>query len=201
MSKKSLMLLNGSPRKKGTSYRFAETLKKVAEEDGNAATILHIIDYYDGRESLDDLKKAIRKCDVIGLIAPLYADTLPSTVIWFMERLALELGKDIKGKGFFSVMQCGYPEIIFCKPAIETSSFFAEETEMNWLGGVAYGLGSLIDGTPIPELGRKGKKIAFALKLLLQDISQGNRISHRVQDLLVSRIPKLVYRPMAMYIN
>jgi multimeric flavodoxin WrbA len=40
MSGKKLLLINGSPRKKGTSYSFARTIKLLAENCGNEAEII-----------------------------------------------------------------------------------------------------------------------------------------------------------------
>ncbi|HWQ29419.1 MAG TPA: NAD(P)H-dependent oxidoreductase [Negativicutes bacterium] len=88
MDKKKLLLINGSPRKKGTSASFARTIKILAESNGSQADIIHIIDYFDGREDIDSLKELIEQADIIAVSAPLYADTLPYADIWFLERFS-----------------------------------------------------------------------------------------------------------------
>ena len=72
---------------------------------------------------------------------------------------------------------------------------------MRWLGGLGYGGGALIDGTPLEKLGRKGKKITSAFAFALDDIVEGKSISPRVQDQLTVKIPKILYRALAAFLN
>ncbi|MCR4441502.1 MAG: hypothetical protein QHH10_05080 [Peptococcaceae bacterium] len=201
MNGQRLLILNGSPRRQGTSYSFARTIKKLAEDAGNQAEIRHVIDYFDGQKSLNDLKYHIAESDIIALVAPLYADTLPYPDIWCLEKLAAEYSSELSGKMFFAVGQCGFPDITRLEPMIDACRFFAEETGMIWRGGLAYGGGAIINGALLENLGKKGKKITSAFKLALGDVIQGKMISARAQDLLTVRIPRILYRPLAAYLN
>ena len=181
---KRLVLINGSSRKKGTSYSFSRTIGMLAEASGNAAEIIHAIDCFDGKEDFESLKELIIKSDIIAVISPLYADTLPYHDIWLLEKLADEYQDALKGKDFFAVGQCGFPDITRIEPLLDSCRLFAEETEMRWLGGLAFGGGPLINGAFLEELGKKGEKI---------DTDS--------QKLIMFNIPKLLYRPMAAYLN
>lgn len=201
MNRKRLLLMNGSPRKAKTSYVFARTMKKLAEKKGYKAEIIHIIEYFDKEKHFETLKSIILQQDIIGLITPLYVDTLPYPVIWFLEKLSCELAGELKGKNFFAVAQCGFPDTNLLHPLLESCRCFAKAVEMKWLGGLGYGGGALIDGTLLEKLGRKGKKIISAFAFALDDIVEGKNISPRAQDLLTVKIPKILYRPLAAFLN
>lgn len=201
MDKKRILLMNGSPRKKGTSFSFARTIKMLAENKGCHADMIHIIDYFDGREDINSLKELIEQADIIAVSAPLYADALPYADIWFLERLAALYGKELKGKGFFAVGQCGFPDITRMEPLLESCSYFAQETGMNWLGGLAYGGGGMIDGKPMEELGKRGEKITEGFRLALDNVMKGEKIPAEAQELLIFRIPRLLNGLLAAYLN
>jgi len=201
MDTKRLVLINGSPRKKGTSYSFSRTIGMLAEASGNTAEIIHAIDYFDGKEDFESLKELIIKSDIIAVISPLYADTLPYHDIWLLEKLADEYQDALKGKDFFAVGQCGFPDITRIEPLLDSCRLFAEETEMRWLGGLAFGGGPLINGAFLEELGKKGEKITLGFKLALDNILKGEKIDTDSQKLIMFNIPKLLYRPMAAYLN
>ncbi|HYE82022.1 MAG TPA: hypothetical protein VEG39_07640 [Clostridia bacterium] len=201
MNNKRLLLLNGSSRKKGTSCSFSRTIKQLAEASGNTAEIIHVIDCYDGREDFDAVKGLISQNDIIAMVAPLYADTMPFFDIWFLEKLADECRNELKGKGLFAVGQCGFPDITRIEPLIDNCRLFAEETGMNWLGGLAYGGGGIINGALMEDLGKKGERITSGFRLALDNILKGEEIPSRAQELLTINIPKLLYRPLAAYLN
>jgi hypothetical protein len=201
MDAKRFLLLNGSTRKKGTSYSFSRTIKMLAEESGNTAEIIHAIDYFDGKEKLEHLKGLISQSDIIAIIAPLYADTLPYHDIWLLEKLADEFSHELRGKVFFAVGQCGFPDITRIEPLLNSCRLFAEEMEMKWLGGLAYGGGPMINGSHLEELGKRGEKIIQGFRLALKCILKGEEISAEAQELITVRIPKLLYWPLAVYLN
>ena len=72
---------------------------------------------------------------------------------------------------------------------------------MNWLGGLGYGGGAIIDGALLEDLGSKGEKITAAFKLTLEDVIHGRKISSKAQDLLTLKIPKILFRPLAAFLN
>lgn len=201
MNIKNILILNGSPRKKGTSFSFTRTLKILAEKEGCNAQIVHVIDYFDGREELENLRELIAKSDIIGLTAPLYSDALPYVDIWMLEKLADTCAKELRGKSFFAIGQCGFPDITRIEPLLEECSFFAGETGMNWLGGLAYGGGSMINGANMEDLKKKGEKITKGFKLAIDNIIRGEKIPTGAQDLITVKIPSLMYRPLAALLN
>lgn len=201
MTGKRMVIFNGSPRKNGTSYSFARTIKMLAEDRGSTAQIIHVIEYLDKHKDFDDLKTIICKSDIISLVAPLYVDTLPYPDIWFFEKLCSEFKNELKGKSFFAIGQCGFPDITRCQPLLESCRCFAEATGMKWLGGLAYGGGARLDGAFLENLGKSGEKIISAFRLVVEDVVKGEKISSKSQELMTVRIPKILYRPLAAYLN
>lgn len=201
MNTKNLLLINGSPRKKGTSYSFSRTIKMLAEDSGNIAEIIHAIDYFDGKEDFEHLKKLTAQSDIVLVISPLYADTLPYHDILLLEKLADEFKHELRGKSLFAIGQCGFPDITRIEPLLNCCRLFAEETEMKWLGGLAYGGGPMINGALLDSLGKKGEKITLGFRLALENILKGENIPSKSQELITVKIPKLLYWPLAAFLN
>lgn len=201
MSVKKLLLINGSPRKKGTSYSFSRTIKQLAEASGCTAEIVHAIDFYDGKEDYGSLKRLISDSDIVAVIAPLYADALPFFDILLLEKLADEYGGEIKGKGFFAVGQCGFPDITRIEPLLDCCRVFAEDTGMKWLGGLAYGGGAMLNGAFLEDLGKKGEKLIAGFRLALDAVLEDKEIPLEAQKLITIKIPGILYRPLAAYLN
>jgi hypothetical protein len=195
-----LLLLNGSPRKKKTSYSFSRTFKMLSEDMGHEAEILNMIDYFKS-QNIDNLLENITCSDIIALVAPLYADTLPYPDIWLLEKLYNEHREIFKGKSFFSVGQCGFPDVTRIEPLTNTCRHFAQETDMKWLGSLAYGGGAILNGALLEELGKKGKKIIAAFKLALQNVYSGEMIPTEAQDMITLKIPRIMFRPLAAFLN
>ncbi|HWQ29420.1 MAG TPA: hypothetical protein VN549_00405 [Negativicutes bacterium] len=72
---------------------------------------------------------------------------------------------------------------------------------MNWLGGLAYGGGGMIDGKRMEELGKRGEKITGGFRLALDNMLKGDRIPAEAQELLTLRIPRLLYGLLAAFLN
>lgn len=201
MAKKQLLLFNGSPRKNGTSFSFARTIKKLAEDRGHAVEVIHVIEYLDGENGLDNLQKLIARSEIIGLVSPLYVDALPYPVIHFFEMIASKCSQELRGKSFFAIGQCGFPDVTLLDPLLGSCQCFAGATHMKWLGGLGYGGGPMINGTHLEDLGKKGQKITAAFQLLVENVTNDQPIASAVQTMLGVSVPKLLYRPLAAFLN
>ncbi len=201
MNHARILLLNGSPRKNGTSASFARSLKRLAEDEGHSAEIIHIIEYLDGVKEMVEIKHRIEESGIIGLITPLYVDALPYPVIWLMEKLSAEFCRELRGKYFFAIAQNGFPDITLFEPLLESCRYFAEENGMQYLGGLAYGGGAIINGALLENLGKKGQKITNGFKMALDSIILGETIPALAQETITVRIPKVLYWPLTAYLN
>lgn len=173
----------------------------ITESLEQQAEIIHLYDYFNHKESFEKLKSVLNDGDILGLIAPLYVDTLPYPAIWFLEELYHHLSAELKGKSFFAIGQCGFPDVTRCEPIIDTCSHFADELNMRWLGGLGYGTGPMINGTNIETLGKRGEAIIEGFKLAMEAILADKTIPKEAQDKITFKIPKIIYRPMSIYLN
>ena len=51
------------------------------------------------------------------------------------------------------------------------------------------------------DLGKKGEKITYAFKLALENAMKGENITSKSQDLITVKIPKILQRPLAAFLN
>ncbi|MDW7739289.1 MAG: NAD(P)H-dependent oxidoreductase [Bacillota bacterium] len=198
---KNIILINGSPRKSGTSYSFARTIKQLAERSGHQAEILHLLPFFNGKTDLQILVKKIADCDILGLIAPVYSDTLPYSDIWLLEKLADEYKNVLEGKTFFAVGQCGFPDQTRLQPLLENCHYFARQTGMAWSGGIAFGGGPMINGANLEDLGTKGQRFIEGFQLAVEAILAGEPIPGKSQELLTFTFPPLMRRLITWYMN
>jgi hypothetical protein len=201
MNVQKIILINGSPRQSGTSSSFANTMKTLAEQAGHEARIIHLYPFFNKPEAFDSLRESLQSCDAAALIAPLYADALPYPNLWIMEKLADGCGVALRGKRFFAVGQCGFPDATRLTPLLDACRYFSEETGMTWLGGLAYGGGAMINGARLETLGIKGKKIIRSFDMAMTAVLSGNPIPLESQELISVRIPGLMRLPMIWYLN
>lgn len=201
MNSKKMLLINGSPRKKGTSNSFAEALRQLTEETQGTAQVVHAIDYLDGKADVSDLIKTMQDTDLIGISCPLYIDTLPYPMLWLFETLESCCPNGLQGKGLFAVIQSGFPVNALMRHAIESCRFFGEAMGCRWLGGLAYGGGAMINGADLQTLGKKGTRMLQALRRAVQELSNGEPISAQCQQEFSRDFPKGLYRPMAFLLN
>lgn len=195
------LLVNGSPRRNGTSGSFARTMKGLLEEKGKHVEIVHVADLFNKKVSASEFKLLIGRSKSIGLIVPLYVDFLPYMDVQLLEKLHDDYLEDLKGKNFFAVCQFGFPDVTLGKPLLESCRFFAKSTAMKWLGGLAYGGGAIIDGRNLEDIGKSGRKIISGLRLACEKIIMEKEIPNQAQKVITVRIPGFMYRPLAVFLN
>ncbi|MFT5873568.1 MAG: hypothetical protein ACI8WT_002515 [Clostridium sp.] len=99
------------------------------------------------------------------------------------------------------VAQSGVFDTMMLQPLLNTCNFFTEEMDMKWHGGLRCGGGAAINGKLIENLGRRGKEIKLAFELALKDVFEGNLISPKSQKLITLKILKILYTPLAIFLN
>lgn len=194
---KNVLLLNAAVRKKGTSTSFSHSMTKIAQMKGHQVKQADLIDYFDGKEPLAQLKEMMAESDLIGITIPCYVDTLPYPSIECLGKLMEDYDGEFEGKDFFAIAQGGMPYLDVHQPCIETSRHFAKAVKMNWLGGLICGLGPLINGKPLDQCGWIGKKFLGGLELMMEDVLGGSSISPHIQKKVTITIPKILNYPMA----
>ena len=174
----NILLLNGSARIKGNSLNICNSLSRIMRSKGVDVSIENMHEYFN-KKQINNIRDKIENSQVIGIVAPVYVDSLPYTAIDFLEKMENEFIDLLKGKKIFIIGQCNFPESRRVTPMILSCKCFAKATNMCFLGGMSYG-GSVvrIEGRRLEEAGKEGERMLKALDIAAEDIINGREISN-----------------------
>lgn len=178
-----VLILNGSPRKgKSTTGVFTESFVNHYRALGGEADLLRAGEPIGSQEEISKLQLLLETADCIGLFFPLYVDSLPSNLLSWMNAMEAILNEKPRPKPLkvFYTTQCGYPITENMKHAVMNCRFFTEAIHGQWLGGLSYGGGVMINGRALKELGRKGEKLDQVFKDMAACIQAGSMIPDAV---------------------
>jgi NAD(P)H-dependent FMN reductase len=123
-----LNIFIGSPRGKGSnSLIMAQKVAEGFEQAGGEKTDFHFLNQI---RKVDEMVKAFVSSDFSIIILPLYTDSVPGIVKYFIEQLPEKLS----GKKLGFIIQSGFPESIQSEVAAMYLSNLAEELQADNLG-------------------------------------------------------------------
>jgi hypothetical protein len=163
--------LVGSPRPDSTSKHFAAHLGSVFADQGwefqcfTARTALRDPAVFDA------LQSSLQGSRALGLVFPLYVDSLPCEFLEVLERLAAEGPAPGPGTSLFAVAQCGFAEARHNAIALERCRLFARQLGYTWRGGLAVGGGGMYGGQPLKTQGGRARFLVRALDLSAQAVA------------------------------
>lgn len=135
-----ISFINGSPRgKNSASKTLIDELCKIT-----SATVKET-NHFSLNDRLDYEK--IVASDAIVIAFPLYVDTLPSSVIEFLETLESFAKNTTKQTKVYAIVNCGFFEGIQTKNAIALLENFCLKTGFLWRFGVGIGAGEFMQST------------------------------------------------------
>jgi hypothetical protein len=192
---KKFLALVGSPRPESTSGFFAQHLVDGFAARGWEAQALTACLAMRQPEKWPALEKAYREADVVGLVTPLYVDSLPAELTATLERLAQTTPKS-SGR-LFAVMNCGFAEASQNDTALEICRLFARDAGWRWSGGLAIGGGGMFSGQPLKNQGGKVRHITKAFDLSVAALAEGQDIPESaLKGIRRSPIPAWAYFAM-----
>ncbi|MFN2340060.1 MAG: NAD(P)H-dependent oxidoreductase [Halanaerobium sp.] len=185
---KKAVLLIGSPKAKNSSSESlgGYLLERIGEYD-ILTEILHL--YSETRTEAKRIQflEKVENADIIILAAPLYVDTLPAKVIKALTLIAnnkkkLKLNKPeaLKEQLFVAIVNCGFPEAEQNKIALKVYEQFALEAGIKYLGGIAVGMGVVVNGKPLKEMGGIVKNLVEGLDQAAEEIVNKKQLSDSV---------------------
>ncbi|MFW9993941.1 MAG: hypothetical protein ACFFD4_17995 [Candidatus Odinarchaeota archaeon] len=181
------LLLIGSPkRSRSTSESLGNCFIEKLQNRNISAETMNVWVAIQSEEGIKDLLNAITQVDLVILSFPLYVDSLPSSVTKALEIIEqhYNLDKSLKKPGLIAIANNGFPESKQNEVAISICRLFAKETGFKWLGGLATGMGGMINGRPLKQLNRRGKNAVKALELAAEAISKGEEIPATAVELM-----------------
>ena len=201
MSAVNFLLLSGSPRgKKSTSYSLLEYLKTHLEGYGKSCelVIAHTITRKDA--DYENFSNLLDTADCVVLAAPLYVDSLPSHVIELLNRLSKSRHNNSSkvNPKFLAIVNNGFPEQQQNHLALQICQQFAQEANLNWIGGIPYGAGAIINGARLEDSGGRGRHARAAIEILAKALSEDEELPEDcISRINKHVIPKRIYIMMA----
>lgn len=165
---KQVLIINASPRKKGTSVVLAELCKTFMGEKGCVTELLHL---YPSLKNPDELFAAVDRADTIILSGPCYINTYPADTIAFLSALASH-SEILHGQDLYGMIQGGMPYVHTHECGLKMLQLFARECNVTYRGGFVMGMGAMLNGQPIYKL-PNGKKVLRQLQVFLAHIDRG----------------------------
>ena len=179
MTPKRILLLSGSPKGTGsTSYAFLKYLQTRLTENEIESEIVILHHLLRKPEELEKFLSSINEVDYLILAAPLYIDTLPAHVLEVMSQIAnyRKAGPCKKNPKFIGIVNSGFPEAHQNNLALDILNRFVSEADFVWMGGIPYGGGAMIGGTPLNESGRRSRYARITMDYLAKSLIAGKGV-------------------------
>ncbi len=198
---KKILYLNGSPREKNSSNSY-QILKDIASflEDENISygepDILTLPRSY--IVSGDEFFEKMDSADIWILALPLYIDTLPGHLSFWLKRYE-EHRKELKAEKkikVYAFINCGFPEAVQNRDALKIMEIYCRKNRLNWRFGIGLGMGEAYKQMKgIPLRSPLKRDILKSFRTLAADIENDNE--SEIENMFVSvRFPSLLYRLM-----
>ncbi len=197
MKSQKFILLSGSPRgKQSTSYSILHYLKSQLKVKHTEYEILMLHKILRKESEIDKLLVNLDSTDYVILAAPLYVDSLPSHAIKFLQQIVDYRKKVTSSRRpkFIAIINSGFPEKNHNTLAIEICKKFSDDADFEWTGGLPYGGGAIIDGTPLESAGFRGRHARQAIEILAESILRGEPVPEAcIERINKGVIPKHLY--------
>ena len=143
--------INGSPKSKNNSFTqmmidyFSDVLKDTYETKYEVDTF--------NCEPINSIEifRSLSSCDVIVIVAPLYIDSLPSTLLKFLRMFELfhkeHLELFTRPTQLYGFLNCGFLGGEQNHVALKVLINFATRMDYNWCGGLGLGSGAQFRST------------------------------------------------------
>ena len=156
MNGRKVLLVVGSPRgMASTSNSLGDHLMSQLRERGLATKELAAYPALADEKKTAELLAAIDACSLLVLAFPLYVDQLPAPFIDLLRQVAeRRLARQGEAKqSLAAIVNCGFPETIHCRPAMEIMRVFATQAGFRFLGCLALGMGGAVGNRPLAKAG------------------------------------------------
>lgn len=193
---KKAVIINLSPRKKGTSMMLAKRCCEFLITQDYAAEIIHL---YPHLKDLTPLFNAIRGAQTILMAGPCYIDTYPADTVYLLEQIQKNQ-EVLHGQNLYGIIQGGMPYVHTHESGLKMLELFALENDLNYKGGFVIGMGAMLNGQPLDKL-LNGKKAEQCFSLFMDHLSKEENSPAVLYYNAQLRMPGIVYLLMAKTMN
>ncbi|WP_326513804.1 NAD(P)H-dependent oxidoreductase [Clostridium intestinale] len=193
---KKILLINGSPRKTGTSFLLGKMCSEYLLNKSYECQLLHL---YSSLNNIDKPYESINNADTIIISGPCYINTYPADMIDFLEKVSRN--KEIlHGQSIYGIIQGGMPYAHTHESGLKMLEIFGKKCGLNFKGGFVMGMGALVNGGPLNKL-PNSKKFIKQLNVFFEHISRDEISLSEVYKEAQFKMPSLVYKIMSVTMN
>lgn len=193
---KNILILNLSPRQKGTSAMLAARASDVLQQQGHRVTLLHL---YPHLNRLDTLLEAVGASDVLLFIGPCYINTYPADTTALLQALAARPDL-LHGQQVYGIIQGGMPYIHTHAGGLDLLRLFCARCVLRYQGGFVMGMGAMLDGQTLDKLPH-GKSVIRQFDTFLACIHRGEAAPMALSEQARFKAPRLAFRLLALVAN
>lgn len=193
---RKILLINASPRQKGTSFLLLQMCKAFLENKGNQTELIHL---YPSLNNKDKLLKAVEQADTLVFSGPCYINTYPADTVLFLQELSAykEL---LQGKSLYGIIQGGMPYAHTHESGLSLLDMFCRKCNVFFKGGFVMGMGAILNGQPVTKLPNSSTVIR-QLDIFFEHIEKDELSSPQVYKKAQLRLPAPIYGIMAKKMN
>jgi hypothetical protein len=189
---KSALLLLGSPKgEKGSSASLGNYLGEKLRAGGVAVETAAAYRLAADRAAL---AAKFGNADLVLVSFPVYWDTLPSGLTEvFLALMEPGAKPDDRKRYLAAVCNCGFPDSSNCLGALRAVELFGQKMGMEFLGGVAIGMGGVLGQGKLEDIGLFRKNLP-RLDRVAAHLAKGERVPPDVMEALGKPIaPAFLY--------
>ncbi len=186
------IIINLSPRKKGTSNMLANYFADRISSDTHHANVYDLYTYLD---RMDILLNKIKESDCIVLIGPCYVDSYPADTINLLLHMASGEGV-LHGQSLYGFIQGGMPYIHTHEHGIKLLENFADDNSVAFKGGFVMGGGAILNGQPLEKI-IGAKKMVPAVNAFIEHIKKNEVSPEEIYKNAGMKMPGFITRVFA----
>lgn len=192
----SALIINMSPRAKGTSAMLAEMCAAHLERGG---VPVERLDLYPALQDPGALYAAVGRADALVLSGPCYINTYPAEVTAFLQGMAAH-PEALHGQRLYGMIQGGMPTAHTHESGLRQLELFARKCGLSYMGGFAMGMGAMLDGAPLDKL-FNGKTVKRKLNAFFDHIQRGEPSPRQLYLDAQFKLPAIGWRLLALAAN
>ena len=193
---KNILLINVSPRKKGSSAVILDYVEEALNACGDAAQRMDLHKHINNMEAFAE---PVKEADTLFICGPCYINTYPADVVGLLETLAASPGA-LHGQNVYGLIQGGMPYEHTHVSGLTMLRLFAEDVNLVYRGGFVIGLGATMDGKPLSSL-PNGKKVQRQLSVFCAHMHRGDESPDSVYRSSLIRLPRFALGFMIAKMN
>ncbi len=190
------VIINLSPREKGSSSMLASMCKEYLLSQGKQVKLFHL---YKVMPSIDLLLKDVKEADTIILSGPSYINHFPADTIYLLEKLK-ESKHVFHNQNMYAIIQGGMPYIHTHESGLKTLALFCKDVSIFYKGSFIIGFGAMLNGQTLDKM-INGKKVKKNFTLFLQHTLEGSYSPDILYQNCQIKVPVFLYQMLSRYMN